>query len=98
MTIWAMNSGEVELGALDTDIPEDALVSRPDQQVLVRKLPAGSAAFLQALADGLTLSQAAEAAIAENAGFDLTSNLVALFASRIVTAVRLPPSHEDAPS
>lgn len=98
VTIWAMNSGEAELGPIDTDMPEDALMSRPDQQVLVRKLPPGGAAFLQALADGLTLSHAAEAATAENAAFDLTSNLVALFASRIVTAIHLSPSHEDTPS
>jgi hypothetical protein len=95
VTIWAMNSGEAELGPIDTDLPEDALVSRPDQQVLVRKLPPGGAVFLRALGDGQPLARAADAAMTESASFDLTVNLATLLASGIITAIELSASSED---
>jgi hypothetical protein len=95
VTIWAMNAGEAELGAIDTDLPEDALVSRPDQQVLVRKLPPGGAVFLRALGDGQPLARAADAAMTESASFDLTENLATLLASGIITAIELSASSKD---
>jgi hypothetical protein len=81
VTIWAMNSGEAALGPIDETAAEDALVVRPQLDVSVRKLPFGGAAFLLALAAGLPLADAARRAAVDNAGFDLTANLVGLLQS-----------------
>ena len=43
---------------------EDALIARPEMDVAVRRLPPGGAAFLEALAQGAPLADAAEAQIA----------------------------------
>ena len=78
VTIWAMNSGEQELQPIENWRGEDALVSRPHLDVEVRALPPGGAAFLLALAKGLPLGEAAEAALADDPNFDLTINIAGL--------------------
>lgn len=65
---------------------EDALVLRPRLDVHVRRLPPGGAEFVQALARGSTLADAAGAGAAVE-GFDLPSNLAGLFAAGAVTAI-----------
>lgn len=86
VTIWAMNSDERELAAIDPDVAEDALIVRPHMQVLVRQLPPGGAAFLAALATGKTLEAAATAASGDAAEFDLTANLAGMFAAGAVVS------------
>jgi hypothetical protein len=78
VTIWAMNSGERPLAAIEDWRGEDALLVRPHLDVEVRLLPPGGAAFLLALATGETLAKAAEIALADSAGFDLAANLAGL--------------------
>jgi hypothetical protein len=78
-TIWAMNSGEMELAPITDWHGEDALVMRPQQNVEVRRLPPGAKIFLQRLAAGAVLREAAAAAAEEDASFDLAANLAALF-------------------
>jgi hypothetical protein len=56
VTIWAMNTGAAELGPVDFDAREDALILRPDLDVTVRALPPGGAAFLAAIANRKTLA------------------------------------------
>ncbi|MEZ2130212.1 MULTISPECIES: putative DNA-binding domain-containing protein [unclassified Sinorhizobium] len=75
ITIWAMNAGEMMLSPIQEWQCEDALVVRPEMTVLVRRLPAGCAAFLQALTSGAELSAAVEAAVVDSAEFDLSANL-----------------------
>jgi hypothetical protein len=83
VTIWAMNSGERELGPIEDWQAEDALVVRPHLEVEVRSLPLGGAAFLGALAGGLPLSGAVDAGLADHADFDLAGNLAGLFSSGV---------------
>ena len=52
VTIWAMNSGEMELRPVEKWSGEDALVARPQLSVLTRRLPHGGAILLEALARG----------------------------------------------
>jgi len=80
VTIWSMNSGEMDLAPITDWRGEDALVSRPGYDVEVRRLPSGAKTFLQSLTAGNPLGAAAEAALAANASFDLAVNLAALFA------------------
>ncbi len=88
VTIWAMNSGEQELAAIDNWRGEDALVSRPYHEVEVRALPPGGAAFLLSLATGWPLGEAAEAALADDRNFDVTGNLAGLIGSGLVRGHR----------
>lgn len=87
VTIWAMNSGELELGLIENWQGEDALVVRPHFDVEVRALPAGGAAFLDALAAGLPLSGASDAALASHADFDLAVNLAGLIVAGVGRAI-----------
>jgi hypothetical protein len=90
VTIWAMNSGERELAPIETWRGEDALVIRPHLDVEIRLLPPGGAAFLRALAEGLPLGKAAEAAVAACPAFDLTANLAGLVGWGLVRDLVIP--------
>lgn len=79
VTIWAMNSGEMDLAPIKNWQGEDALVSRPSLDIEVRRLPPGAKDFLQSLAAGQPLGTAGAAALAASADFDLAVNLAALF-------------------
>jgi Putative DNA-binding domain len=78
VTIWAMNCGLQTLAPIQNWRGEDALVMRPHLDVEVRSLPPGSAAFLLALAAGRPVGEAVAAAFADNAEFDLGSNIAGL--------------------
>jgi hypothetical protein len=96
VTIWAMNSGERPLTAIEDWTGEDALVIRPQLDVEVRPLPRGSAAFLLAFAAGQPLAEAAAAALADHAGFDLAGNLAAVIGWGVAVDVILPaPQQTD---
>ena len=69
-------------------VGQDALVTRPRLAVEVRSLPPGGAAFLSALAAGLTLGAAVDAAIVQAPDFDLTVNLTGMLQSGSMTAIR----------
>lgn len=88
VTIWAMNSGEIPLAPIDDWTGEDSLVARPDLTVLVQRLPAGGATFLDALAAGVTLGAAVEKAQHKVPDFDLTANLTGALQAGAFTAVQ----------
>ncbi len=54
---------------------QDCLITRPQWDVTVIALPSGGRVFIQNLADGLSLAQAAEAAASINDDFDFAQNL-----------------------
>ena len=87
VTIWSMNTGEMELSPIETWIGEDALVTRPHLTVLVQRLPPGGATFLTALMSGATLAAAVEAAQTSTDIFDLVINLAGLLQSGAVTTI-----------
>ena len=91
LTIWAMNSGIMEPAPVSDWRGEDVLVSRPETDVEVRRLPPGARVFLQCLASGKPLGSAAASALAANEGFGLAVNLAALFAG-LAIEMRLGPS------
>lgn len=88
VTIWAMNTGEIELGDIADWAAEDALVVRPQMIVEVHRLPPGGAAFLEQLFSGDNLGRAFEAALAEAADFDLSANLAGAFTAGAFMAIR----------
>ncbi len=91
VTIWAMNSGERPLAEIEDWRGEAALISRPKFNVEVRALPPGGAAFIGALAQTVTLAEAAEAAQASAPDFDLALNLAALFSTGLVSKISPVP-------
>jgi hypothetical protein len=88
VTIWAMNTDEVPLGPIEKWVGEDALIVRPHLMVLVQRLPAGGAAFLNALAAGSALSAAVASALNEAPEFDLATNLAGIIRAGGLAAIR----------
>ena len=92
LSIWRFNA-TADTSAIGPD-GEDALVSRPEDVVLMNRLPPGGATFLLALQEGEPLAMAAERAGRAAPAFDLAANLAGLFAARIVSAISIPSSGE----
>src|SRR3984893_7430705 len=90
VAIWAMNSGEIDVAPITDWRGEDALVSRPGFNVEVHSLPPGAKTFLQNLAAGNPLGEAAAAAPAAPASFDLAATLAALFAGLAIAMANQP--------
>jgi len=78
VTIFAANRGNDPMGRIDAATPEDALVTRPDFEVVVRRLPPGGAVFLGCLMSGQSLGEAAANALEDSPGFDISSNIAGL--------------------
>ena len=74
-TIWRMNAADGTPAPVDLSDAQDTLVLRPDAEVDVRQVHPASHDFVAALAQGMTLAQAMEAALAADAEFDLSENL-----------------------
>lgn len=88
VTMWAMNSGEAELGPIDDWSGEDALVVRPQLRVLIHRLPSGGATFLERLLASAPLGRAIEAAMNEATDFDLAANLAGLLGAGVIIGIR----------
>jgi hypothetical protein len=88
VAIFAMNRANGPVTQLRSSDAEDALVTRPDGEVIVSRLPAGGAAFLIALIEGLPLGAAAQAAFDETDMFDLPANLTGMISAGVFAAVQ----------
>lgn len=78
VTIFAANREHAPVGAIDASAPEDALITRPTLDVVVRHLPKGGSVFLTALLHGHPLREAAAVVFEQNPGFDLGSAIAAM--------------------
>jgi len=83
-SIWYANLDMDRYVPIAPWAPESALVERPRLDVEVRRLPAGGAPFLGALAKGSTFAEAFEVALEVDGTFDAVANLSLLIGSRIV--------------
>ena len=90
VSLWAAHQGDGELGAIDPDAGESALVVRKHLDVLVLKLPPGAVEFVRAMQQDLGLGTAV--AVATNAApeFDLSSTLGLLMGQGALTSIHLP--------
>lgn len=88
VSIFAMNRKDGPVEPLHTSDAQDALVTRPDQDVIVSQLPAGAAAFLLALMSGAPLGAAVEVALQDDESFDIQINLQAMISAGVFTAIR----------
>jgi hypothetical protein len=101
VTLWAAhqtagdergngNDNYDNIGLVDVDDPESALILRSGLDVLVLRAPGGAVTFVDALQSGLNLGAAAACAIAASPHFDLTATLSQLLTHGALTALHLP--------
>ncbi len=88
VSIFAANRTEGPVGPIEATAPEDALITRPGLDVVVRRLPAGGAIFLTQLVSGETLGEAASAAFEASPSFDLSANIAAMIEAGVFTTTQ----------
>ncbi|WOH80002.1 DNA-binding domain-containing protein [Bradyrhizobium sp. BEA-2-5] len=87
VTIFAANrSGEMP-GRIDAGTPEDALITRPEMDVVVRHLPEAGAVFLTNLMSGRPLGDAAASALQSSPGFDIAANIAGMIEAGAFTSI-----------
>ena len=87
VTICAANRSGGPAGRIQAAEPEDALVTRPQLEVIVRRLPPGGAVFLTRLITGEPLGAAAGDALADCPQFDLSANIAGMLEAGAFTAI-----------
>jgi Putative DNA-binding domain len=89
VTIFAANRSEEPVGSINAGAPEDALITRPNLDVVVRHLPAGGAIFLRNLISGRTLGEAAAAALEAAPAFDIGASIAGMIEAGVFTDLNL---------
>ncbi len=84
-SLWAAHQGTDEPEPPEVWAPEDALITRPQAEVVVRVLPSGGHALFSALRDGATLGEAAAPMLSR--GEDPGAHLVGLLSAGAVRAL-----------
>ena len=87
VSIFVQHRTESPAATIDAT-PEDALITRPGLDVIVRRLPPGGATFLKRLVSGETLGAAAAAAFEASASFDLSANIAGIVEAGAFTTIR----------
>lgn len=90
VSIWAAHQGEGDLGQIDPDHAESALVVRSGLDVLVLTLAPAVARFATAIIQGQGLADAAQRATNGASDFDLSAALALLLRRGAVTSIHLP--------
>ena len=94
VTIFAANRGDGVVGDIDAGTPEDALITRPDAEVVVRHLPEGGAVFLASLLSGRPLSDAAESATQISPSFDIAANIAGMIEAGAFTTISFGDNYD----
>lgn len=89
VTIVASNRANEPVGRIDASTPEDALITRPDLDVMLRRLPAGGATFIERLMSGRALGEAAASAFESSPSFDIAANIAGMIDAGAFTTFRL---------
>jgi hypothetical protein len=88
VAIFAMNKADGPVGSLCSNESEDGLVTRPERDVIVSRLPPGGATFLIRLLEREPLGVAAAAAFDEVPSFDLPVNLAGMISAGVFVAIK----------
>ncbi len=88
VTIFVANRAAQPVGEIDASEGEDALITRPELDVVVRRLAPGEAVFLWALIAGRPLGEAAGAALEVHSDFDLGAGVATLIDSGAFVSAR----------
>jgi hypothetical protein len=87
LSIFAANRGDGPVRRIESATAEDTLITRPENEVMVRCLPPGGATFLMKLLAGNALGEAAAFAIETSSDFDLSANLAGMIDAGVFTAL-----------
>ncbi len=87
VSVWTTNTHDATPEAPADWTAETALVTRPHLDVLVQRLPPGTALLVAELAQGVALGVAADAVSRAHEGFDLATALSTLFAAGAITTL-----------
>jgi hypothetical protein len=87
LSIFVANRGAGPAARIENFVPEDTLITRPDQEVTVRSLPPGGAEFLMQLISGEPLGDAAAVALEASPDFDLASNIAGMIEAGVFAAL-----------
>jgi Putative DNA-binding domain len=87
VTIAASNRSNGPAGRIDASTPEDALIARPDLDVVLRRLPPGGAVFLESLVSRRTLGEAAASALETSSTFDVAANIAGMLEAGAFTTI-----------
>jgi Putative DNA-binding domain len=88
VSIWESHAQGGDPSTIDSSVPEDALVARPELEVEIHRLPPGGAVFISELLGDRTLRAAADAAALADPRLDLITTLSRLLGGRIVIGLR----------
>lgn len=87
VTIFATNREGAPVSRIDASTPEDALITRPEFDVMVRHLPPGGAVFAICLMEGRSLGEAASSALDASTDFDIAANIAGLIEAGAFTSI-----------
>jgi hypothetical protein len=87
LSIFVANRNDGPVQSIESATAEDALITRPENEVIVRRLPLGGATFLLELLAGKALGEAAALAIEASSNFDLSGNLAGMIDAGVFTAL-----------
>lgn len=87
VTIFAANRDSAPVGRIDASTAEDALITRPGFDVIVRHLPPGGAVFATCLTEGRPLGEATASALETSSDFDIAANIAGLIEAGAFTAI-----------
>ena len=87
VTIVASNRGNQPVGRIDASTPEDALITRPDIEVMLGRLPPGGATFIESLMSRRSLGEAAASALEISSSFDIAANIVGMIEAGAFTKI-----------
>lgn len=86
VTIFAANRDDAPVMRIDASTPEHALITRPEFEVTVRRLPPGGAVFASSLISGRPLGEAAASALEASSQFDIAANIAGLIEAGAFTS------------
>jgi hypothetical protein len=89
VTIFAANRTRSPFGEINAAEPEDALITRPTYDVVVRRLPPGGAAFLLALLAGRPLRAAVASALDVAPSFDIAASIAGMIEAGTFVSARI---------
>jgi Putative DNA-binding domain len=87
LSIFIANRGEGPVERIDDFLPEDTLITRPDQDVIVRRLPSGGAEFLTRLLARQPFGEAATFALEIASDFDLANSIAGMIEAGVFAAL-----------
>jgi len=90
VSIFSANRAGTEMPKRALDDAEEALIVRPNLEVLVLNLPKGHAIFLEALFQGQTLGEAAGTAMEAEPSFDINSAIAGIIQSGAFIDISAP--------